>query len=991
MIESVPFQTRARTIDHLGREQIADCPTAVSELWKNAYDAYARNVSLDVFDGDIPTAVICDDGHGMTLQEIKEKWLVVGTESKALNSTTLESNRNGLAIRPKQGQKGIGRLSCGYLGSLLLLVSKSKNEPYAVALIDWRLFENPYLFLQDISIPVASFENKEDILPGINQLFDKLMGNIWGDSQSENEARNLRIKQAWDDFDKLEESRRDPSLFPQTTTRESLENTLTLASFTERNFQEWALWNDTHDTGTALLIANINSDLKCLLKKELTDSISKQGYNRFFSTLTSFSDPFKKQDNGGNPDEFNCTASAWVGQQKTIIVGKVKSFSLSDLLHLEHIVDGTIDENGTFIGKVKTFGKWYENIEVKIPSDLQLPKRSDTLLGSFELFIATAEILPGNTTHSKDDHAKIMSLAKKYAGFMLYRDGLRVLPYGRPDNDFFEIEQRRSKNAGLYFWNHRRMFGKVGITKSANPNLRDKAGREGLVDNRAAKALKDVIENILTQTAERYFGRTSPDRKERLPEIRAAHKNAKDEEAKKALRKKKRKEFCFALKKNESRVESELKELQELRNHIAQTVNIDDEHKILSARTKIEAFKSRKSDYQLGEAPKKLGTLEERYLNYRNNFKNCQQLASDIEETIITALEDINPRAPHEIVLQDLQRQDNNLNRRISIWAKRLKEILQAEDARINEFIKSRKKLLQNDLTSLVDDVEHRRVPLKRALKLIENKKEALDSENQELFEPYISALECLQENIDLQSLASSTSEEALELRDELNRLNELAQLGITVEIVGHELESFDATIGSGLSHLPIEVKETKAYKQIELGYHGLTERLRFLSPLKLSGDKTQNWISARNIEDYTRQFFAQALSERKVTLDLSEAFLKFKIYDLPSRIYTVFINLINNSIYWVSQIEGERKVLIDYVNGKVVIADNGPGVEEEDIPRLFTLFFTRKIRGGRGVGLYLCRANLAASGHRIEYIKKSEDQLLEGANFSIEFKGAQI
>lgn len=32
MTQHVTFQTRARTIDHLGREQIADCPTAISEL-----------------------------------------------------------------------------------------------------------------------------------------------------------------------------------------------------------------------------------------------------------------------------------------------------------------------------------------------------------------------------------------------------------------------------------------------------------------------------------------------------------------------------------------------------------------------------------------------------------------------------------------------------------------------------------------------------------------------------------------------------------------------------------------------------------------------------------------------------------------------------------------------------------------------------------------------------------------------------------------------
>ena len=45
-VTTAAFRTRARTVDHLGRGQIADCPTAVSELWKNAWDAYARNVIL---------------------------------------------------------------------------------------------------------------------------------------------------------------------------------------------------------------------------------------------------------------------------------------------------------------------------------------------------------------------------------------------------------------------------------------------------------------------------------------------------------------------------------------------------------------------------------------------------------------------------------------------------------------------------------------------------------------------------------------------------------------------------------------------------------------------------------------------------------------------------------------------------------------------------------------------------------------------------------
>ena len=72
------------------------------------------------------------------------------------------------------------------------------------------------------------------------------------------------------------------------------------------------------------------------------------------------------------------------------------------------------------------------------------------------------------------------------------------------------------------------------------------------------------------------------------------------------------------------------------------------------------------------------------------------------------------------------------------------------------------------------------------------------------------------------------------------------------------------------------------------------------------------------------------------------------------------------------------------------MISDNGPGVDEHDRKDLFTLFFTKKIRGGRGVGLYLCRTNLAAGGHNIFYGLESKYLLQSGANFVIEFRGVK-
>ncbi|EIP0212790.1 ATP-binding protein, partial [Salmonella enterica] len=156
-MRSLSFKARARTIEHLGKGQIADCPTAVSELWKNAYDAYARDVALYTIDGDYPCGALIDNGCGMSLQQIIDNWLVVGTESKTRKNTLEENERFGLGIRKTQGEKGIGRLSAAFLSPVTFLVTKKMDNNYVALLIDWRLFENPYLSFDDVTVPFREF------------------------------------------------------------------------------------------------------------------------------------------------------------------------------------------------------------------------------------------------------------------------------------------------------------------------------------------------------------------------------------------------------------------------------------------------------------------------------------------------------------------------------------------------------------------------------------------------------------------------------------------------------------------------------------------------------------------------------------------------------------------------------------------------------------------------------------------------------------------
>ena len=102
-----------------------------------------------------------------------------------------------------------------------------------------------------------------------------------------------------------------------------------------------------------------------------------------------------------------------------------------------------------------------------------------------------------------------------------------------------------------------------------------------------------------------------------------------------------------------------------------------------------------------------------------------------------------------------------------------------------------------------------------------------------------------------------------MDLREEVERLNSLAQLGIAVEIVGHELESYDDIIGSALKRLPENVRNSSAVSDIEFGYEGLTDQLRFLSPLKLAGQKVSGWISGAEIEKYVSEFFRDNVAKK--------------------------------------------------------------------------------------------------------------------------------
>jgi signal transduction histidine kinase len=242
-----------------------------------------------------------------------------------------------------------------------------------------------------------------------------------------------------------------------------------------------------------------------------------------------------------------------------------------------------------------------------------------------------------------------------------------------------------------------------------------------------------------------------------------------------------------------------------------------------------------------------------------------------------------------------------------------------------------------------------------------------------------------LSEGIDLDGAFGYAGNRNETLEKKVEQIQGLAQIGISVEILNHELETLDRRLNAGLLALPANVRATREYQSVDSARRELVERLRFLSQMQISSGDIKQEISGQDVGNYLHSFFDTILENREVTLVVEKDFANAKFHEFPSRIYPVFINLVNNSIYWLSK-STIKEIRLSAKSGTVIVSDTGPGIDEDDVGSLFELFFTRRVRG-RGVGLYLCKQTLASGGHEIYYATDPKEKVLSGANFIIKLR----
>jgi signal transduction histidine kinase len=141
-------------------------------------------------------------------------------------------------------------------------------------------------------------------------------------------------------------------------------------------------------------------------------------------------------------------------------------------------------------------------------SPAELVKRLGSVSARLLFYPQRAETVRGLDLDLSD----LREFLKSNAGVRVYRDGIRVPPYGdqgRPEGDWLALGDRKARNpAGPARPDFRvsphQLVGAVFIGRDTNPELVDTSGREGLVASEALGLLKSFLIGCLTRLEAQY-------------------------------------------------------------------------------------------------------------------------------------------------------------------------------------------------------------------------------------------------------------------------------------------------------------------------------------------------------------------------------------------------------------------------------------------------------------------------------------------------------
>ena len=683
-------------------------------------------------------------------------------------------------------------------------------------------------------------------------------------------------------------------------------------------------------------------------------------------------------------------------------------FTVEEYSNADHTVHGRFDEYGQFKGTVTIYG---DRIEDHI-----IPWRgadgNPTACGPFSICFAAIEVDGKHSTLPPEDHAVMTRKMQQIGGLYIYRDGVRVLPYGDTEYDWLDIEADRSKSASYYYFSHRKMFGVVDIDSRTNQQLNEKAGREGFRENKAYRQFKRILKNFLVQMAADFFrkegmyGGQFQEKKEELEKTELdRRKREKLVSARKAQLSRALGQFFERLSSGAAEKETEAL-VQEFSMKLEAACAIEDKSVAADDVVAVERYanaglRNLQAKYKISRPRIGLSkAMQKEWRDYTTAYENLVEgvfqpartkMEKRIEERASGANIEVDRRRLVSVALEELSVSATRRTRERGEIARRelnrvslevseaIRECMRGVDEEVRAVASEFERL---DVSNTTDEVvvEIRSALENRILRVIEERTSLLESVVAQL-----EAVDASGDSSTLDQLVAIEQRNVL-LEEEVDADLQLAQLGMAVEIINHEFIATVKSIRNNLRRLrawaDVNHGIRELYGNLRASFDHLDGYLTLFTPLQRRMYRRPVEIRGAEIYEFLRDLFRERLPRHHIEFTRTTAFGRATLRGFPSSFYPVFVNLVDNAIYWLAQqnLAENRHIELDATGGSLFVSDTGPGIAPRDREAIFEFGFTRKA-GGRGMGLHICRETLRRVDYELALQEQTEGR---GATFVI-------
>jgi hypothetical protein len=204
---------------------------------------------------------------------------------------------------------------------------------------------------------------------------------------------------------------------------------------------------------------------------------------------------------------------------------------------------------------------------------------------------------------------------------------------------------------------------------------------------------------------------------------------------------------------------------------------------------------------------------------------------------------------------------------------------------------------------------------------------------------------------------------------------NILLRIDDEANLINEELKGSKSGIEKIKSRLDIIINERETLSKLFRRLEPFSGRKRS-KPTKIILEN-----SLKNVFD----LFERNLEKAKVRIKLPIGNTQIKFDESDFEI--IFVNLLDNSLYWLTLgRDKDREIVVDVSKDVdklyITFSDNGPGVDEEDADRIFDPYFSKK-PDGIGLGLTIAGEMVTEYGGELALVRNGP---LEGATFRITF-----